>query len=157
MSEKFRLINIPYPPSTHDQYMPIRMGNVARIVPTGHLKKFQKACEQYEKDNFLLLGKARQVCRSWMLEGYMVRLDLYFFAHGTRLYTQKNEVRKYDTSNLIKPIEDEVAKMLRIDDSYFFYGSHEKAETKRPDPFCNLMLKPWKPRTFQEIKEQEGF
>lgn len=92
-----------------------------------------------------------------MLEGYMVRLDLYFFAHGTRLYTQKNEVRKYDTSNLIKPIEDEVAKMLRIDDSYFFYGSHEKAETKRPDPFCNLMLKPWKPRTFQEIKEQEGF
>lgn len=157
MAEKFRLLNLPYPPSTHDQYMPIRMGNVARVVPTGQLKKFQKDCERYFMDNFLVVGKARQACREWMLKGNMLQVDFYFFAHGTRLWTQHDAPRKYDTSNLVKPVEDELAKLLQVDDSCFFRGSHEKAETMRSDPFVNIMLRPWKPRSFQEIKEQEGF
>lgn len=157
MADRFRLTDFPQPPSIHDQYMPLRMGNVARIVPTGALKKFQKSCEEYASKNFLLIGKARQVCQGWMMKGLVIQVDFYFFAHGTRIWTQQDSARKYDTSNLMKSIEDELAKMLAIDDAYFFKGSHEKAETKRPDPFVNLMLKPWKPRTFAEIKEQEGF
>lgn len=157
MIDRFRLVDLPHPPSIHDQYQAIRMGNAARIVPTHALTKFQKSCEEYGKRNFLIIGKARAVCREWMLKGLVIRTDFFFFAHGTRIWTQKDEPRRYDASNLVKSIEDELAKLLMIDDKYFFKGAHEKAETNRDAPFVNLMLKPWKPRSFAEIKEQEGF
>lgn len=130
---------------------------MARVVPTRALKDYQKACEAYYDANFLLIGKARHACYGWMMSGLYIQVDFYFFAHGTRIYTQKDQARKYDTSNLVKSIEDELAKLLQIDDSYFFKGSHEKAETTRAEPFVNIMLRPWKPRGFNAIKEQEGF
>lgn len=157
MVEKYRLVNFPQPPSIHDQYQAITMGGRARIVPTRHLTNFQKACEKYFSERFLDVGMARKNVRDWLLKGYMVRTDFFFFAHETRVYTLKDAPRRYDTSNLVKSIEDELAKLLQIDDCHFFKGSHEKCLTTRSEPFVNIMLRPWKPRSFQDIKEQEGF
>lgn len=157
MSEKFRLVNFPQPPSIWDQYMAVTMGGRARMVPTRHLTAFQKTCDQYFKDNFLIVGKARATVREWLLRGHMIRTDFFFFSHETRIWTLKDAPRRYDTSNLVKSIEDELAKLLQVDDCHFFKGTHEKCTTQRSDPFVNIMLKPWKPRTFQDIKEQEGF
>ena len=52
-------------------------------------------------------------------EGAMFELHLYFCFPSSRLYTKKNELKKLDTTNRIKSIEDAISKLLGVDDKYF--------------------------------------
>lgn len=150
---------MPVPPPSNHQYIPIIMKGprpMARLIPSSELTAYKKQCDAWAKENFLICGKARQVCNDWRIKGYVIRLDLFFFFHGTRIYTQNMEIRRFDITNRIKATEDAVSEILQIDDKEFFKVTGEKCETKNTEPFCNALLRPWKARAFDAVKAEEG-
>lgn len=153
------------PPSVHDQYRPFAMrvksgpmtGKwTARLNPTGDLNKFCKACEEYELGNQLALGKARSTIRGWVADGKQIELLIFAYFPGIRIYTADMRPRKMDGTNRIKALEDELARMILVDDAHFFRVTVEKVETRRDQPFCIAVFKPWAARDFAQVKEAEG-
>ena len=161
----FRLINLPMPPSVHDQYRPVAMriksGPMAgrwtgRINPTAALNKFEKDCEAYEKANDLVIRKARTIVRGWISSGKQLELHLFAYFPGIRIYTTDMEPRQMDCSNRVKALEDQLARMILVDDKHYFRVIVEKVETRRDEPFCIAVFKPWVARDFAQVKQAEG-
>lgn len=149
------------PPSVNDQYMPFgfRLPNgkiTARINPTKHLNKFQDDCDEWVAQNHLVVGKARVTAQAMLATGGVLEVCTFAVFPSGLIWTQDGRPRKMDVSNRMKALEDEVAKMLLIDDCYFFKVSAEKVERMRINtPFCAVLIRPWKPRSVAEVKEQE--
>ena len=158
---RFLLTGLPMPPSINDQYMPFGFrcpdGKIrARINPTKYLNKFQKDCEAWSEKNALVVGKARVTAQDMLSSGGMLHVTTYAVFPSTQIWKPNGAPYKMDVSNRMKALEDAVAKMLLIDDSYFFKVSAEKVERMRIEtPFCAVLIQPWKPRSVAEVKEQE--
>lgn len=158
---RFLISGLPMPPSVNDQYMPFgfraKDGKIrARINPTKYLNKFHDNCEEWEKANNLLIGKARIMAKQALAEGNMLWISFFCVFPSTLIWRPNGLPRKMDVSNRMKPLEDALAKMLLIDDCYFFNTGAEKVERIRIEtPFCAALIRPWKPRSVAEVKEQE--
>ena len=55
-----------------------------------------------------------------------LRVDRYFFFFYESLYTKAGKPRVMDISNKLKAFDDELAKIMSVDDSRIFYGTEAK-------------------------------
>ena len=55
-----------------------------------------------------------------------IHVDTVFYMLRGRILCKDGNPKRNDTSNRIKALHDALAKILGIDDSYFFSGSYDK-------------------------------
>lgn len=124
------------------------------------LKLFQEKCLIYKKSHPQRLDKIRAECLKWIQAGYVLRVDTYFAFEHSRLWTEKMRPQQLDADNRRKPMQDEVGKLLEIDDKYFFSGFIEKVSCINKDFECSIVkISPVLARGLGQIVEmmnQEG-
>lgn len=114
VDNKILFLNLPIPVSENQMYCNSRNGRGLGRFPSGKLKLFQKQmseikfdCSQLTKAKFLLSNKRLRATYS-----------LYF--EPSRLIGKKGQVKKLDTANYIKCLQDAVCRILDIDDMFIF-------------------------------------
>lgn len=154
MGAYFELSKLPVPPPSNHQYIPIvfKGQQRARLVPSTELKEFQARAQEWFKEHFLVIGKARQVCADWQLKGYQIGLEAHFFFPHSRVWTQDGRLKRFDVSNRLKALEDQISEMISVDDSAFFFSGCAKWETQKPEPWAHVILFPFKPGGFDGFK-----
>lgn len=55
-----------------------------------------------------------------------IHIDTVFYMQRSRIFTKAGTPKRNDTSNRLKALHDALAKMLGIDDSYFWSCSADK-------------------------------
>ncbi len=94
-------------------------------VASQQLKRYQDEMIFYSKSYPNAMFLAKQSLLTWGI----VPLELkcvYYFEHK-RLFTKKKTIKKMDVSNRMKASHDCLARILSIDDSWFFKVYAEKA------------------------------
>ena len=117
-----RLEGLPMPPSSNNQYAIIRRGGKSLHVPSRELVKFRKAMQDYAKKERESFWTARQKILDLLAQRKWLTVDAIFYFDEKKLFLKKNnQPRKFDVSNRLKALHDELSKCLGgIDDSYFF-------------------------------------
>ena len=103
------LNNLPMPPSLNSCYMPLPNGGRCR---SQSYKDFQKAFNQWAIDNYLDIN----ACRASLKGIFQIGLVLTFSLPRGILITKKGTVKRWDSSNRIKVIEDALSEALNLDD-----------------------------------------
>lgn len=172
MSEMFRLVNLPMPPSSNAQYaarsFPGKHGKnyegprkegfaMARICPTRDLEKYEKSMKEDWKnqaDNLVALYKCRALLREWMLKGLYIRVETFAFFPYFGLFTKEGMPRKMDGTNRLKALHDCLAEMLEIDDSWFWDAEVRKRVDVKGREFCMVRFYPVENLTLQAMSEK---
>jgi hypothetical protein len=58
-------------------------------------------------------------------QGEALKFDCTFYLDRSKVLTKSGTIKKRDSSNLLKALHDEIAKILDIKDEYFLDGSYE--------------------------------
>jgi len=126
-----RLDMFPMCPSVNALY-----GNNPHAKGKGRYKT--KAYTTFENDAWIWSLKhapqvrmARQICQS-LGPGRFLLVHMDFFFEQGKILTKIGTPKKLDTSNRIKATEDALAKILGIDDSWFWNGQQTKNISKHP-------------------------
>lgn len=155
----FKLTKLPMPPSSNGQYFPMNMagksgGQVVRMVPSGDLKKFQKAMEDWKNRNLVAAHKCRAMIRDWQLQGKQVRVDVLAFFNYFDLFTQQGTPKRMDVSNRMKAMHDCLAEMMEVDDSWYWSVAAHKYEIKGTEPWCAVVFSPVEHMSLADLKER---
>lgn len=130
-----------------------------RWVKTAEHTNYVKRCEKWA----LLHGSAFIQIRDEMIslvedarqnkERLAFKVDTYFAFEDNRLWTVNNLPQQLDADNRLKPCRDALAKLLKIDDKYFFSGFFEKVSANKKDEECTIIrISLQKARTLQNLK-----
>lgn len=123
-----------------------------RRVRSGDYKKFLVYAARWKGLHMGQLLDIEEQLRSWMREGYQLRVDSWFCFLHERLYTKKNEVKALDSHNFTKSLHDALAELLNIDDRHFFAGLAEKVSTSTKEEECTILrITPHLPQTKDSI------
>ena len=122
------LIQLPIPPTSNHQYIPIRQGRSCRLVSSQKLNDYKKAMQAYKFTSPIFLQQSHQM-KLWKEEGHIFEVRAIFFFHTKNIYTKRGDVKKMDVSNRLKALHDSLAELFDIDDSFFFRVAAEKVET----------------------------
>lgn len=114
----FTLKKIPLPPSSNQIYASVR----GRLIKSQHARIYSNQCQIWALKNFKLLDMIKDHYKSETT----LEVNYIFVFHKQRLVGKKNQIKKLDAANRIKVIQDELAKMIGIDDSLFLKTTIEK-------------------------------
>lgn len=154
---EFWSFHLPFPPSVNQMY-----AGKERRFKTSKAKNYDKQMHELYKANYLEWN----TCSVYFKENIqpdvcMIKIDRYFFVPRSRLYVKdpksKDSVQKWDHTNNIKPLDDAIAKLIDIDDRYFFDGKAEKLESDDETSHVAICLSLCTPRSeidfFQSVGE----
>lgn len=164
------LANFPLPPSVNEYLMPVSGGwsvskkgrayQKGRWVKTKEHTDYMKRCELWalaNKRGFTdAKEKLKEEVRKATLEKKRIafRVDTYFAFENSRIWTVNNLPQQLDADNRLKPCRDALAKILEIDDKYFFSGFFEKVTTTNKNEECTILrIETMYPRTLEDIKK----
>lgn len=130
-----------------------------RFVKTAEHHNYLKRCEKWAS----LHGEAFTQIRNEILkiaedgrlnkERVSFRVDTYFAFEESRLWTVNNLPQQLDADNRLKPCRDALAKILKLDDKYFFSGFFEKISANQKEQECTILrISLQKARTLQNLK-----
>lgn len=170
LEESFTFGRVPMPPSENDQYAARafpgkhskgftgerRSGfTMARICPTHVLEKYQKAVEQewYQK-NLVAAHKARHLLKNWLIKGLYIEVETICWFPYFDVFHGNGNLKKHDSSNRVKALHDSLARVLEIDDSYFFDAIVRKRQIQKGAPFCSVTFRPVEFLTLSQMKER---
>jgi Holliday junction resolvase RusA-like endonuclease len=122
---KIVLKGLPIPPSVNQMLAPVR----GRLIKTSIGRDYEKRCQLFALTHSKEIEGMAALARSWVENGSTVRVDVYFIFKKERIFSKKNEPKKLDVDNRLKPCLDQLSNMLKIDDKYFFAGWREKLWT----------------------------
>lgn len=128
MSLPVEIKGFPLPPSANELYANIPGRG---RIKTEALKSFEAEVHYWSMKNQHLLLPARELCQS-IGPGCFIRLHKFFYFRPHKILTKSGEPRKNDTSNRIKALEDVLAKLLGIDDKWFWAGNYDKGPVLHP-------------------------
>lgn len=135
----FVLSGLPMPPSSNNAYATNRKTGCR--FPSQELKAFKKAIEDWRAARPILLRDARAALVSMRpTDQKVLRVDRFFGFPHQRVFTLAGLPKRMDVSNRIKAIDDVVADMLGIDDSWFFGGTEIKCISDEPSVTLVLRL-----------------
>lgn len=109
---------IPIPPSENALYR--NVPGVGR-VKTSEYRQYEKRFLDWAREHFLEISKAKEIGAETLVD-----VDCSFFIDQKRLISQKGRPKKIDTSNRLKALHDCLARILELDDSYFWGASAVK-------------------------------
>lgn len=122
MDDKFILNNLPMPPTANRLYLPIN----GRFIPSPELKMFKKKMELYGLQNKAHLREIASHCLCAISNGYGLHFDRKFIFPRSKIFSKKNEPKKYDVTNRIKAIDDGISLLIGVDDKFIFESRSRK-------------------------------
>lgn len=163
------LTNFPLPPSVNEYLMPIAGGwatsktgktyRKGRWVKTKIHTDYVKHCELWAKKNAQGFNSISNDLKKAVMEArenkkrICFRVDAYFIFHEPRIWTVNNIPEQLDADNRLKPCRDALAKILDIDDKYFFSGFFEKVTAPSKDQECTFIrITETIPKDIQDIR-----
>lgn len=138
--ESFMVHGLPMPLSSNNMYSTNEYGRRFRV----------RAGEDFAREmqvfyyRFANQLKIVQTClQGYIAKGFAVEVNRYFFFQPGQLLTKKFTAKKMDVSNRIKAFDDELSKIIGIDDKYFFHGTEGKVMCNpNTDPFTSVIIGP---------------
>lgn len=117
------LTRLPIPPTSNRFVIPAH----GRLIKSPEARKYETTLRVYELRNF----KEIEAIRS-CFAGKTLCVDRYFVFDKTRVISKKDTIKKLDTSNRVKILDDCVSKLIGIDDCMFITGICEKLWCDNP-------------------------
>ena len=141
--ESFMVHGLPMSPTVNKMYATsVKYGRSHRFK-TRDAKDFEHAMRAYYFQFKNQLDLVSTVLQGYISNGYALEINRYFFFQPGQLLTKKFTAKKMDVSNRIKALDDEVSKMISIDDKFFFHGTEGKVMCNpNTDPFISVIIGP---------------
>lgn len=119
-----------------------------RLIKTPEARRYEQAIQIYGLRFFKQIEAITSA-----FKGKMLRVDRYFIFHKSRLITKKNTLKKLDSSNRVKILDDQVSKLIEIDDCHFVTGVAEKLWCEDPkDEQVIVRFSEYSLREFQNVE-----
>lgn len=165
------LANFPLPPSVNEYLMPVagqwavskagKSYRKGRFVKTKLHVQYLNRCQIWRAQNSEAFDKIKSELLRLQAQAqangqpFALRVDCYFAFEHSRLWSKAGEAKSLDSDNRLKPCRDALAKLLSIDDKYFFSGFFEKVSTHSKDLECAyLKISLMTPRSLTNLKDQ---
>lgn len=119
--EAVEVRGFPLPPSANNVYSNTSRGRIKNAV----YKQYEQECHHWRLNN----GYSLNYLRDWVLQipaAHAIRIDRMYHMMPHKILTNDMRPRRNDTFNRIKVMDDCLAKLLDIDDSYFWCGHTDK-------------------------------
>lgn len=121
------LTGFPMPPPANNLYTnrPNRSGKQAGRMKSVEYKVFEHACMVWAMRKHAQLQAARELvtqCR----QNRFIRIDQIFFFPRERILCKDGSPKRNDTANRLKALHDVIAKLILIDDCWFWCGAFDK-------------------------------
>lgn len=113
------------PPSVNAAYVNAKTTGRRGRTKSPEYRQFESLANMWFMKHSILMGQARKMLES-RPKNIMLKVRYVFWFRKDQVWTKKGDLKKNDTSNRIKVVEDFVANCLRIDDTYFWHGEFEK-------------------------------
>lgn len=146
----YRIIfrGLPMPPRMSDLYARTRSGK--QVKCRNH--PFFKGMADYALMHGPTVRKARD-----RIGDDIIRVNRYFCFHYSSLWTLAATPKIMDVSNRLKAFDDELAKLLQVDDSRFWLGIEEKILIGDEHPECVIVeISPYRQRQKQDLLNELG-
>ena len=137
---------LPMPPGQNHLYVNRRNGG--RFKNTSH--PFFKNIQAHYLKN-------KQWIDSLEFSG-LYEIDRLFCFHYKSIYCKDGRPKKMDVSNRIKAFDDELCKMIGLDDHLFWRGTEEKIliDDDTEEECVLVKIKRIEPRTLTEVRSQSN-
>jgi Holliday junction resolvase RusA-like endonuclease len=119
----FYLLNLPMPPSVNALF-----AGTSRRYKSDKYKAFEWEISRWALKN----GSSLQLLRAEIEKAIFLDREIalsmsyeFYFTYESIL-TKENKPKRNDTANRIKAIEDSIAKLIGVDDKYFWSGTFNK-------------------------------
>lgn len=158
------LKSLPIPNSVNRGFAAVR----GRLIKTAEARKFDQeiAIWLYSQNN-KTLSNIRALAKNAVSNNKMLQVDRYFIYPKHKLFTKEKKSKglivpespkKIDADNRVKPLLDAVAKIIGVDDKYFFSGHTEKmvSEDTSLQNTCIVVVYSFDPLNFDPLILQEG-
>jgi len=147
---RWEIRGLPLPPSANGLHKSfVRKGSrkVVRVKSDAY-NRYIRQMSHWKMNNF----KGIPGLRKWIEkhnqgpEPLRLWVERQFMLHRSTIWTKKNTVKKFDVTNRIKALDDEISKLIGLDDSHIWGGSEEKIETNEEIPQCvNIIIRLYVP------------
>lgn len=117
LGDSVKLHRFPIGPSSNQLYASFR----GRLIKSSAGRAYSNQCAIWALKNKSALDKLREILR-----GKTLRVDCAFVFPREKLITKKNTLKKLDFTNRIKVCQDELAKIIGVDDAHFISGYCQK-------------------------------
>jgi Holliday junction resolvase RusA-like endonuclease len=118
----FEINGYPMPPSANNLYSNNPRGGRFK---SQKLTAYEVEVTHWSYRYGYQLQSAR-MCVAALDLGQVFHVERTFYHKGFRILTKDGQPRKNDTSNRFKALDDTLAQLLGIDDSYFWSGTYDK-------------------------------
>jgi Holliday junction resolvase RusA-like endonuclease len=154
------LTRFPLPPSENER-LAHRRGQ-GSMFNSKVWKQFLNTVDMYQLQNQLRLEALSGELKKSLAQGFVLSVDCYFVFYSDRVfYKPSMKVKQLDPDNRLKGALDGLARILDIDDKYFFAGHREKVITHQEAEECTMVrIATHKVRTISQIRmiaNQRGF
>lgn len=140
-------------PTANGLYSSGRFDSKSRRWKSDSYKLFLSYCSTFQLYNQIKIKECELYLKEKTKDGFVIQLDTYFIFPRDKIWTKskksKSAIHQMDTSNRIKALHDVFAKMINIDDRYFFSGFYDKVEGSKES--VTLIIKPIKPTTEESL------
>lgn len=136
--------DLPVPLTTNKMYATIMRrgphGPHTRRIPSSEFVDFKREMSRWAGKYASFLSEVQALMAYWIVEGYMIQIDLYICLGRTRLFTLKDTPKRLDASNRIKAMEDAISEITLVDDKHFWRVSAEKIECEAQEDECTIAI-----------------
>ena len=163
--EPIWIYDLPLPPSVNEYLMPIagptkysfnrgRRFQQARLVKTAIHKKYELSIDNWINKNIESVRSLQKLVAEEVNHNlkagkpFALKVDMYFVFEKSRILTKNNKAERLDRDNRIKPLQDQLSKIIGIDDKYIFSGNAEKLICSTREAECSMIrITTTQPRT----------
>ena len=137
--------DLPMPHSVNRNFILSR----GRFIKSRDARLFDSEVRVWMQRRKSALREMQALARSWVAQGYVLRVDVDFFFERKRLFSTtkkaKDFVKSIDVNNRIKPLLDAVVLIIGIDDKFFFeHFITKKACKAHEQEHCKVTVLPIK-------------
>lgn len=131
--EPMNLTGFPMPPTSNNMYRTGRLhsGKIGRFK-SADTRRWEADVANWALKHSADLIRIRGWIRSEVTLGKVLDVHTRFWFHRSKIVSKKGTPKRLDTTNRIKGVHDILARLLEVDDSYFWHGSFEKLAFDEP-------------------------
>jgi Holliday junction resolvase RusA-like endonuclease len=145
------------PPSANTRLM--RARNHRGLILTPEWRAYKDTIDLYKLQHAMRFDRLSVVLKSQLAKGFVLSVECFFVFHVEQLITlPKNgtvgKVQSNDADNRLKGCLDGLAKVLDLDDKYFFAVHSEKILTRdRAEECAMVRIRPTQIKTVDLIRK----
>ena len=131
--------HFPFPPSTNELYQNAKGKG---RVKTSKYRQYCRDVEAFRLKNLRIISEMRELIKTFGL----LSVEYQFNIKDKQLFcVSKNlegKPKRYDVTNRVKACEDQVFKILKMDDSFVFKNSEEKIPVNNnQENYVNIIIR----------------